>query len=127
MEFPRLIRNALQTPDGTIIESKTRHDYVTHVDALTGKTYMVDGGLDYVRRSAHADQIDLCEYDDAPHERQRELLTWGTYGINGDQPLQYKTIAEMETGHLEAVVEMKNVSPVLRKCMQVELQTRESK
>ena len=119
----KLIRNALQTPDGTIIESTHRHDYVTYTDA-NGKEYMVDGGLEYLRRTIHDDQIDLSEYDDAPHERQRELLTWGTYGPKGDQPLQYKTIAEMDTGHLEAVVGMRNLCPVRRKCMQVELESR---
>ena len=118
-----LIRNAMQTPDGTILESTHRHDYKTHTDA-NGKEYMVDGGLDYLRRSIHDDQIDLSEYDDAPHERQREVLTWGTYGINGDQPLQYKTIAEMETGHLEAVVKMTGICPRRRKCMQKELELR---
>lgn len=120
----KLIRNALQTPDGTIIESKNRHDYVTHKDALTGKTYVVDGGLDYVRRSVHADQIDMCLYDNEPHKVQSEVLTWGTYGIDGDQPLQYKTIAEMETGHLESVIGLGGVSPVRRDCMKEELRRR---
>jgi hypothetical protein len=118
-----LIRNAMQTPDGTVIESVHRHDYVTYEDA-NGKTYMVDGGLAYSRRSVHADQIDLNEYDDAPHERQREILTWGTYGIDGDQPLQYKTIAEMETGHLESVIGLGGVYPSLRTCMTEELRLR---
>ena len=119
----KLIRNALQTPDGTIIESMHRHDYVTYTDA-NGKEYMVDGGLAYVRRSIHDDQIDLSEYDDAPHERQREVLTWGTYGKDGKQPLQYKTIAEMETEHLQAVIEMGGVCPIRRACMQKELELR---
>ena len=78
----RLIRNALQTPDGTILESTHRHDYKEYTDA-NGKYYMVDGGLDYVRRTVHTDQINLCEYDDAPHERQRNILKWGTYGKDG--------------------------------------------
>jgi hypothetical protein len=119
----KLIRNAIQTPDGTIIESHSRHDYVTHTDA-NGKGYMVDGGLDYIRRSANGDEIDMSLYNDQPHEVQRDVLTWGTYGINGDQPLQYKSIANMDTGHLEAVVEMKNVCPLRRKCMQKELELR---
>ena len=123
MSESKLILNALRTPDGTVIQSRHRHDYVTYTDA-NGKEYMVDGGLDYLRRSIHDDQIDLSEYDDAPHERQRELLTWGTYGIKGDQPLQYKTIADMDTGHLEAVVAMSRVCPIRRKCMQKELELR---
>lgn len=119
----KLIRNALQTPDGTIIESTHRHDYVTHTDA-NGKEYMVDGGLSYIRRSANGDEIDMSLYNDQPHEVQRDVLTWGTYGIDGNQPLQYKTIADMDTGHLEAVVEMGGVCPVRRKCMQKELEFR---
>lgn len=119
----KLIRNALQTPDGTIIQSHGRHDYVTYTDA-NGKQYMVDGGLDYLRRSVHEDQVDMSLYDDQPHEVQRDVLSWGTYGINGDQPLQFRTIADMETSHLEAVVELRNVSLVLRECMEVELRNR---
>jgi len=38
-----LIANALRTPDGTVLESKSRHDYKEYIDA-NGKTYMIDGG-----------------------------------------------------------------------------------
>ena len=118
-----LIANALRTPDGTVLESKSRHDYKEYVDA-NGKTYMIDGGLDYHRRSANGDEENMCMYDDVPHETQVQVLTWGTYGINGDQPLQYKTIAEMETGHLESVIGLGGVSPVRRDCMKEELRRR---
>lgn len=118
-----LIKNAWQTPDGMILESTHRHDYKTHTDA-NGKTYMVDGGLEYVRRSAHGDEVDLCLYDDAPHIIQASVLKWGTYGINGDQPLKYVTIAEMDTAHIEAVLKL-NVNPVHKACMVEELKRRE--
>ena len=118
-----LIRNALRTPDGTIIESTHRHDFVTHIDA-NGKEYMVDGGLNYIRSTIHKDQISLALYDDEPHSVQREVLKWGTYGIDGDQPLKYVTIAEMDTAHLEAVLIMNFVEPSIRNCMTKELETR---
>ena len=122
-KFPRLIRNAIQTPDGTILESFGRHDYKTYTDA-NGKEYMVDGGLSYSRRSAHGDEIDLNLYDTESHEIQREILTWGTYGKDGKQPLQYKSIGKMETEHLQSVIEMGGVCPIRLACMKEELRLR---
>lgn len=101
-----LIYNALQTPDGTIIESTFRHDYVTHIDA-NGKEYMIDGGLDYVRCSANGDEKHLTITLDDDHASVRHYCKWGTYGINGDQPLAYITLCDMTTDHIEAV--LKNV------------------
>ena len=126
---PVLILNALQTPDGTILRSLFRHDYKEYVDA-NGKTYMVDGGLDYVRRSNNGDENDMCLYDDAPHDVQRQVFEWGTYGINGDQPLTYVCIADMDTSHLNAIINtntMSNVMPSLLHCMETELSYRENK
>lgn len=119
----KLIRNALRTPDGTVIESRHRHDYVTHKDA-NGKTYMVDGGLSYVRRSVHSDQEDMSLYDNEPHEVQSKVLKWGTYGKRGDQPLQHVSISEMSTAHIGNVLSMGNINPVYRKCMLEELKRR---
>jgi hypothetical protein len=116
----KLIRNAIQTPDGTILESLSRHDYKDYTDA-NGKTYMVDGGLAYVRRSAHGDEVDLCLHDDEPHAVQRHIVKWGSYGINGDQPLKYKSVADMDTAHIEAVLAECFPSPVIKECMQHEL------
>ena len=45
-----IIRNSIKTPDGTEIVSKSRHDFVEHTDK-NGKTYAVDGGTAYLRRT----------------------------------------------------------------------------
>lgn len=118
-----LILNGIETPDGTRIFSRTRHDYVTHLDK-NGKTYMVDGGLDYARRSANGDEKPLYLFDDEPHDIQRETLDWGTYGINGDQELSYVLIMDMETSHIKAVLDECNPTEVLKNCMKKELELR---
>jgi hypothetical protein len=115
----------MKTPDGTYIESIHRHDYVTHIDAITGEEYMVDGGTAYLRRSVNnVPAEDMSLYDDEPHEVQREVITWGTYGKHGDQPLTRKTIASMETEHIQAVLKECNPSLVIKNCMEKELQKR---
>jgi len=120
-ERPRLIYNAITTPDGTTIESKYRHNFVVHEDA-NGKEYAVDGGLDYARRCGDfQDVIELSLYDTEPHDVQREFLTWGTYGKGGDQPIQYKRIKDMDTEHIEAVLSECMPSKVRRVCMENEL------
>lgn len=120
-----LIRNAIRTPDGTILVSYSRHDYREYVDEVTGETYMVDGGLDYRRGTINkVPATSMVLYDDQPHEVQREVLTWGTYGKNGDQPLSYKPIALMDTEHLKAVLRECKPCPARRKCMEEELKRR---
>lgn len=49
-----LLVNKIRTPDGTIIQSKNRHDYVTYTDK-NGATYMVDGGCNYLKRNYFPD------------------------------------------------------------------------
>ena len=120
-----IVYNAIQTPDGTVIESRHRHDYVTHTDA-NGCEYMVDGGLDYLRRSAHGDEFDLSVSLDDGHEKVREVLTWGTRGPEGDQPLTFVKLCDMTTDHIEACLETQDrMHPNIRAAMQNELMWRD--
>lgn len=99
-----ILRNAIRTPDGTVIESWNRHDYVSHTDA-NGKTYFVDGGRDYLRRSAHGDEEDLTiDADPDDHEFCRTHFMWGTYGKNGDEPFRRISLMDMSTEHIKAVL-----------------------
>lgn len=118
-----LIRNAIKTPDGTVIESTYRHDFVCHTDA-NGERYCVDGGRDYLRRVGAMDYEDMSLYDDEPHEVQRNVLKWGSYGKDGKSPVRYIPIAEMETDHIQAVLQECRPSYVLRNCMLEELKFR---
>lgn len=124
-ESLKLIRNAMITPDGTLLISRGRHDCVMHEDE-NGKTYMLDGGLDYIRASANGDEKFIPMYNNEPHQVQRWVLKWGTYGKHGDQPLTLKPIADMDTGHIAAVLTECNPAQVYRECMVKEMEYRDA-
>lgn len=113
IKVERLLKNGMRTPDGTEIFSRSVHDYVTHEDA-NGEHYMVDGGNEYLRRSAgyKEEPVDLSVYVDEDHEINREYMTWGTYGKNGDQPLTLKKLCNMSTNHIEAILDTQRNIPV---------------
>lgn len=67
-----LVYSALVTPDGTVLESLHRHDYRDHYDEKTQRRYMIDGGLDYVRRSAWGDEEMIRVYSTEPFEKVRQ-------------------------------------------------------
>jgi hypothetical protein len=98
MDAP-LVYNALRTPDGTVIASRHRHDYVSHRDA-NGKTYVVDGGLAYLRRSTHGDEVDLSLTLDSPFEQIRRAVSWDTYGKDGRSSMKHIALCDMESSHI---------------------------
>ena len=92
-ENKRIIVNQIRTPDGTILKSMHRHDYVTYTDK-NGLEYMVDGGTDYLRRNVHesAPHEEITIYEDAPFEVIRENVCRGGRGKDGTQPRMVLTI-----------------------------------
>lgn len=72
----KLIQNAIVTPDGTILNSTHRHDYVGHTD-VNGTFYMRDGGVDYIRGAGFEPKEDLTLYSDDPFEVIREKYLVG--------------------------------------------------
>lgn len=103
-EAPTYVLNAIRTPDGTVLRSRHRHDFQTHVDA-NGETYMVDGGLDYLKRSVNAAPYEELSMDSsAPFEAIREALEWGTYGKSGKDPLRYVKLSEMSNDHIQSIL-----------------------
>lgn len=102
----QLLIQRIQTPDGTILNSSHRHDYVEHHDKVSGEMYMIDGGSSYRRGSINSVKAkDLSVYDDEPHEIIREAFEWGTRGISGQQPLKYVELKNLDTDHIEAILE----------------------
>ncbi|MGR5347268.1 hypothetical protein [Vibrio mediterranei] len=107
-----IIRNAIRTPDGTVLVSKHQHDFVTYTDSVSNEEYLVDGGTVYLRRSKNEVPFeDLTIYSDAEHVVIREYLEWGTYGKNGDQPLRFKALKDLDTEHIEAIIETQKRLP----------------
>jgi len=120
-----IVYNALRTPDGTLLESKYRHDCQFHLDE-NGKEYMIDGGLDYVRATAHGDEKLITITLDDDHETVREYVQWGTYGPDGNQPLKLVRLKDMDTDHIKAVLETQGqIRPSLRTAMMSELDYRD--
>lgn len=101
-----LVLNRIRTPDGTILISRHRHDYVTYTDD-NGLEYMVDGGTDYLRRTIQyeAPYKELSLYTDDPFEEIRKHYCRGGRGKDGKQPLKWIPIAEMSDEHLEATIQ----------------------
>lgn len=106
-----LLRNAIKTPDGTVIESRHVHDFVSYRDA-NGHVYSVDGGTDYARRLFdEPDYEDLCIEDTGDLMLAREHLSWGTYGKPEDwaegvcPQMRRVLIKDMSNAHIGAIME----------------------
>jgi hypothetical protein len=103
----KIIYNGLQTPDGTIIESTHRHDYMSYEDK-NGKRYVIDGGLDYVRYSNNGDEKLITKYADQPHEEIREYAFRAGYGKPGNPDYgTYRVvrIADMDADYLDSAID----------------------
>ena len=119
----RLVRQSIKTPDGTILESRHRHDYVTHMDSISHEEYMVDGGIDYCRQNINKVRAeDLSVYLEDGIEKVRDAVMWGTRGKFGDQPLRHVKLSEMTDDHVEACLETQlRMHPHYREAFVMEL------
>lgn len=100
-----ILVNKMVTPDGTVLESRHRHDYQSYVDTVSGEEYVLDGGLDYVRHSINVHRPTFfILYSNDPIELLREHFSWGTYGKNGDQPLKYVLLKDLEDIHIKNIL-----------------------
>lgn len=102
---PSLVCNRIQTPDGTILTSYHRHDYKTYIDK-NGLEYMVDGGLEYLRRNVHkeAPYKELSVYDTAPFEEIRKVYCRGGRGKDGKKSLTWVPLNKMSDEWLKACI-----------------------
>lgn len=117
----------IQTPDGTILQSHHRHDYVEYTDTESGELYMIDGGTDYFRSYINNEPAkNISVYTDDPHELKRTIPVWGTYGKNGDEPYRVISVAEMTVDHMQALLDLGRVKPSICDCILDEIKYREN-
>lgn len=106
----QLIYSAIKTPDGTILESKHRHDFVTHIDA-NGEYYQNDGGIDYFHRSVNKEEAeDLSLYSDSPHSIIREKISRGSRGKSGREELKYILLKDIDDDYLQAIIDYEEIN-----------------
>ena len=120
----KLLLNRIKTPDGTILTSYNRHNYVEYKDTLTKEVLMVDGGTDYLRRNVGTYE-ELSVYDDGSHITRRSAVHWGTRGKDGRQPLVYKPLKDLDSDHIEAILKTQHqISDFYREIFKEELKYR---
>lgn len=97
----QLVYNAVKCLDcGETIVSYHRNDYKT----CSCDNAMVDGGTAYTRYGGkNIEKIDV--YADDDFEVVRKYATRGSRGVNGDQPLSWIAICDMDDDYLEAVLD----------------------
>lgn len=105
----KLIANRWQTPDGTILWSKHRHDFVMHKDKVTGETMFVDGGNEYIRSSG-VGLKNLCVYSNGTFELDREWVVWGRNydkDMNRLEETEWIPVKDLNTDHIYKILEFK--------------------
>lgn len=120
-----IVRNSIQTPDGTVLLSRYKHDFAIH-DDLNGETYMIDGGLDSLRRSVnHERATELTVYLEDGHQVVRSALEWGTFAMSADRTLSWIKLKNMATPHIEyCLLSSKRLHPVYKISFELELEYR---
>tara|TARA_R110000851_G_C12795886_1_gene536878 strand:+ start:31 stop:435 length:405 start_codon:yes stop_codon:yes gene_type:complete len=109
MSNKQILVNKIRCPDGTILESRHRHDYREHVQE-DGEEYFIDGGLDYVRYGGTCiDKIEvLTSYYGDDHTDIRENFTWGrnfNKEMNRLPKTEFVLLKDITDSHLEALID----------------------
>ena len=122
---PKIILNSIRTPDGTVLISRHRHDFQSYLDKVTGETYIVDGGLDYLRRSVNSvPATDLSVFSNDPFYKIRKNLYWG---VRENQKVVYKPISSLDTEHLYNILKIDTILPIIKENISKELNFRDQK
>jgi len=120
-----LLVNKWQTPNGTILQSRHGHDYVSVEE--DGQLYAVDGGLNYSRVVGDFSNMkDLCVYDTDSIEQIRQEFEWGSYGVNGDEQLKRIKLKDLTEDHVLNILKL-DIPEYLQDVFSRELEYRNDK
>ena len=113
-----VIFSRVQTPDGTVIWSRYRHDMQCHTDA-NGTEYCLDGGPCYRKISvlgegSVSDLKDVSLTSESPHSDLRFVKFWGTRGPKGNEKLRVISASEMSDDHLANILKIQLISRPIR-------------
>ena len=118
----QIILNQIKTPDGTILTSRFRHDYKEHTDS-NGELYLVDGGVDYLRRSRNVIPYEeQTVYSDSSFEIIRKVFMWGSR-INST--IVWEPLEEMTSEHLRNILKTQHISDMVQDLLHRELNFKE--
>lgn len=112
-----LIAKRIKTPDGTLLWSRHRHDYVSHIDKITGCEYVLDGGNEEYSWSRNLSNNNcpyenLFVYSTDDFEEVRKVMLRGTNGKNGNEDFKFVPLCEMSNEWILNVIEyIQNIEP----------------
>lgn len=118
----KIVFNRIRTPDGTLLTSTHRHDFVAYLDA-NGCKYVVDGGLDYLRRSYPSDfpPDELSIYSDASFDVIRESVAWNIESASDHSP-HWVAIEQLDTKYIRQILDSPRwIAQRMRKILEQEL------
>jgi len=98
----RIIQNAIQCPDGTILLSSNNYEIKRHIDA-NGKEYAITGGKFYLERLGANDYKELSITENHSLQFAIRNILWLTNK-------KYKMLIEVESPHLESIYHHKTSS-----------------
>lgn len=129
---PTVVQNAMfNIKTGEYVISRHVHDYQTLTTSEGRLVGAIDGGDEYLRRLGRWDnqtQLLAGEWRDVSLTTEDSWtdvcahLLWGSRGKDGQQPLKYKPIAEMDREHIQAVLRTQTVNPLYEAVLTTHLQ-----
>ena len=99
----QLIASIWRTPDGTFLNSRIVHDFVSHDDKVAQETYFVDGGTQYIRTSVNTlPMANLCAHANDHIAEVRKKLRRGTLMPDGSR--RWVILKNMSDKHVESCI-----------------------